>query len=103
MNLIVKTDHPYVVKNKEICGGRPTIKGTRTPVQSIVWFYKEGLDPDEIVKNLPHLSLSQIYDALSYYHDHKKQIENDLKETQMKNVAKKMRLKADKRGFITGK
>jgi len=40
--------------------------------------------PEEMQAQYPHLTLSQIYAALAYYHDHKEQfdtqIQNDLRE-----------------------
>lgn len=29
---------------------------------------------------IPHLKLAQVYDALSYYHDHREKIEQELSE-----------------------
>ena len=41
-----------------------------------------GETPESIVeKVLPHLTLAQVYDALSYYHDHKAEIDLELAES----------------------
>ncbi|MBI1820008.1 MAG: DUF433 domain-containing protein [Nitrospirae bacterium] len=69
------TEHCYVGRDPEISGGEPIIKGTRTSVRAIVENWKLGLSPEEIVIHLPHLSLAQVFDALSYYSDHQKEIE----------------------------
>lgn len=37
-----------------------------------------GSTPEEIQIKLPHLNLAQIYDALSYYYDHKDEIDRDI-------------------------
>jgi len=37
-----------------------------------------GFIPEEIQIKLPHLGLSQVYDALSYYYDHKDEIDRDI-------------------------
>lgn len=67
----IQTEHPYVVQINDVCGGRPIIKGTRIPVWLIAGWFKDGYSPEQIQKEIyPHLSLAQIYDALSYYHDH---------------------------------
>ena len=33
-----------------------------------------GLPPEEIPRRLPHLSLAQVFDALSYYSDHQEEV-----------------------------
>lgn len=32
---------------------------------------RQGMTPEELVSEFPHLTLAQVYDALSYYYDHK--------------------------------
>lgn len=54
---------------------RPYIAGTRVRVQDIVLDHeRHGQSPEEIVRNLPHLSLAQVHSALAYYFDHKDDI-----------------------------
>lgn len=62
--------HPYITRKEGVQGGEPVITGTRTPVRSIVFYHKLGEAPEEIAEEFPHLSLAQIYAALSYYYDH---------------------------------
>jgi uncharacterized protein (DUF433 family) len=68
-------DHPYVTSAATILGGEPIIKGTRTPVRAVVEHWRFGDAPEEISRKLPHLRLAQIFDALSYYDDHRAEIE----------------------------
>jgi uncharacterized protein (DUF433 family) len=68
-------DHPYIESVPTILSGEPVIKGTRTPVRAIVEHWKLGDSPDEIARNLPHLRLAQIFDALGYYDDHREEID----------------------------
>ena len=72
--MIQSTEHLYIVRNEQILNGEPIIKGTRTPVRAIVETWRMGISPEEIPKGLPHLSLAQVFDALSYYSDHQKEI-----------------------------
>jgi uncharacterized protein (DUF433 family) len=60
---------------------RAYIAGTRVRVQD-VYAYSEiqGLSPDEIVEQLPHLTLGQVHAALSYYFDNRQQILTELQE-----------------------
>lgn len=60
---------------------RVYIAGTRTRVQDIYALAEmQGLSPDQIVEQLPHLTLGQVHAALSYYFDHCEQILNELRE-----------------------
>jgi uncharacterized protein (DUF433 family) len=72
--MIQATAHRYVVTNDQILGGEPIIEGTRTPVRAIVELGRQGLTPETIPTRLPHLSLAQVFDALSYYSDHQEEI-----------------------------
>lgn len=68
------TEHFYVVTDSEILSGEPIIKGTRTPVRAIVELWRQGVAPEEVCEHLPHLTLAQVFDALSYYSDHTDEI-----------------------------
>ena len=39
-----------------------------------------GLSPEELVKEFSNLTLAQIYDVLSYYYDHKVEVDRELDE-----------------------
>ena len=68
------TEHCYIVKDDQILGGEPIIKGTRTPVRAIVEMWRLGIAPEEVPTRLPHLTLAQVFDALSYYSDYRDEI-----------------------------
>lgn len=36
--------------------------------------WRLGLSPEEIVIHMPHLTLAQVFEALSYYSDHQEKI-----------------------------
>ena len=60
---------------------RPFIEGTRVRVQDVAMMAEvQGLTPDQIIDALPHLRLSQVHAALSYYFDHRAEIHGHLKE-----------------------
>lgn len=67
-----------IVKTPETCGGRPRIGGTRVSVQRIAAWYKMGLNAEEIANRIGHLTLAQVYAALTYYHANKDEIESYL-------------------------
>ena len=72
--MAVATEHLYVVTDNKILSGEPIIKGTRTPVRAVVETWRFGVPAEEIPKRLPHLTLAQVFDALSYYSDHQDEI-----------------------------
>ncbi len=100
MSVIITTEHPYIVQIEDICGGEPVIKGTRTSVRAIVGYYKLGMSVEEIIEGLPHLTAAQVYDALSYYHDHKEKIEEDIQKNSLQYIMKKYNLQKDKDGRL---
>ncbi len=68
------TAHRYIVTDERILSGEPIIRGTRTPVRAIVELWRQGVAPETIPSRLPHLTLAQVFDALSYYSDHQDEI-----------------------------
>ncbi|HLC15997.1 MAG TPA: DUF433 domain-containing protein [Thermodesulfovibrionia bacterium] len=82
MNIINKEiSYPYITSKREIAGGVPIIEGTRITVRCIAGYYQMGMNVDEILLSLPHLSPSQVHSALAYYFDHQKDIDKDLQES----------------------
>ena len=70
-----KTDHPHIVRVERPAGKEAVIAGTRIAVWFIVRQLRTGDTPEDIVESLPHLTLAGIYDAMSYYHDHRAEID----------------------------
>ena len=67
-----------IARSDDVRGGRPRIAGTGVTVQRIVGWYKQGLTPEEISTEIPHLSMAQVYAALTYYHANRDAIEADM-------------------------
>ena len=71
----------YIVTNPKICFGKPRIAGTRMAVKFIVCEYTHwGLTPEEICVSHPGITLAQVHAALSYYHDHKEEMDREARE-----------------------
>jgi uncharacterized protein (DUF433 family) len=71
---------PRIVSTPGTCGGKPRIAGHRITVKHIVLDHQRGgMSPDEIVSAYPSLTLSDVYAALAYYHDHRAEIDADIK------------------------
>ena len=73
--------HPYITTNRKIRGGNPVISGTGIQVLDIAIRYElMGMSPEDIIVALPHLNLSQVHDALSYYYENKNEIDSKWRE-----------------------
>jgi uncharacterized protein (DUF433 family) len=71
----IAVQYRYITSVPNILSGEPIIRGTRTPVRSIVEYWRLGYTPEDIVRGLPHLTLSQVFEAMSYYYDNKAEID----------------------------
>jgi uncharacterized protein (DUF433 family) len=60
-------------------GNAPHIAGKGVTVRRIVSWYQQGLMPEEIVNRIGHITLAEVYAALTYYHANRAEIEADLK------------------------
>src|SRR4030065_1455856 len=91
MSITVKEiRHPYISIDKKIRGGEPVIAGTGIRVLDIAIRYEiMGMSPEDIIVALPHLNLSHVHDALSYYYEHKNEIDKKWKEAIKKTEALK--------------
>jgi uncharacterized protein (DUF433 family) len=74
----VITEH--ITKTPGVCGGKACVAGTRVRVMDIViWHEHLGWSADEIVLQIPAVTLSGVYAALAYYFDHREEIEEDIR------------------------
>jgi uncharacterized protein (DUF433 family) len=81
--LVTSTDiGTLITRDPNLHGGRPIIAGTGTSVRRIAALYKQGYSAEEIAGDKPHLTLVQIYAALTYYHANREEIDTDLAEEQ---------------------
>lgn len=60
-------------------GGAPVVKGTRTPVRTVVAFYYQAYSGDlaQVRDALPHLTEAQVCACLAYYDAHQHEIDED--------------------------
>jgi uncharacterized protein (DUF433 family) len=65
----------HIVLTPGTCRGKPRIAGRRITVQNIViWHERMGMTADEISAEYD-LSLADVYAALTYYFDHRAEID----------------------------
>lgn len=81
--MIQRAEHLYVVTGEAILSGEPIVVGTHTPVRAIVELWRQGLAPETIPNYLPHLTLAQVFDALSYYSDQQSEINHHIERNRI--------------------
>lgn len=96
-----RISHPHIEQKRGVCGGRPVIEGTRFPVSSVVIQYRRGLTAEDILRDFPQLTPTQVYSALAYYFDCQQEIDAEIEqihlaEQQMEQDASLRLLKHDK-------
>lgn len=63
-----------------VCGGKPRIAGHRITVHNVaIWHERMGMSVEEIAAEYD-LSLGDVYAALTYYHDHREEIDRQIEE-----------------------
>ena len=71
--------HAHIDVISKATGVQAVIRGTRVPVSIVIVYLRSGETPESLTQSvLPHLSLAQVYDALSYYHDHRYEIDQEI-------------------------
>lgn len=73
------TDITHIVSTLGVRGGKPRIRGHRIAVHDIAIRVGEGIAPEAIAV-MYHLTLGEVYAALSYYYDHRDQIDREIVE-----------------------
>jgi uncharacterized protein (DUF433 family) len=82
---------PYIdigtllIRSPDEFGGRPYVAGTGITVRRIVGWYKLGYEAEEILKEIDHLNLAQVYAALAYFHANQQAVEDDIAEEEAEN------------------
>jgi uncharacterized protein (DUF433 family) len=66
--------HDRIEINPNVMFGKPVIKGTRITVEQILHELADGMTPDEILKDHPHITVDDIRAAQHFAADY---LEND--------------------------
>jgi uncharacterized protein (DUF433 family) len=59
----------YIVSDKDVLLGKPTIKGTRISIEHIVGLLAQGWTENEIIENFPRLAKESLLAVFSYIQD----------------------------------
>ena len=57
----------YITRNPDIMPGKPTIRGTRIPVELIIRKMSAGYSIKEVLKAYPHVKSEQVYAAIHHH------------------------------------
>ena len=78
--MVLKVIEEHIVMTPNVMGGKPRIAGHRISVQDVViWHNEVGYTVEQIAEDYK-LNLSDVYAALTYYYDHKAEIDNAIAE-----------------------
>jgi uncharacterized protein (DUF433 family) len=84
MNLQNLTIKIPLVKKED---GTFFVEGTRVPLDTIIYLYKDGATPEEVVDRFPTLDLGDVYGVLGYYLGHRDEFELYLTEREQARQA----------------
>ena len=65
----------HIERRPGVQGGDACIAGTRVPVWVLAAMHKRGDTAEEILEAYPSLTAAQVHAALSYYYDHRAEID----------------------------
>jgi uncharacterized protein (DUF433 family) len=86
MATVTDIDSP-VSRTPGLRGGRPCIAGTGVSVRRIAIWYNMGNSPEEIARQISHLSLTQVQAALTWYFANKAEIDRDIEDEEREATA----------------
>ena len=69
-----------IYRDPTVRGGRPCIVGRGLRVMDIVMEQQCGEKDPEKIATLYEITLSKVYAALAYYHEHKEEIDADIQD-----------------------
>jgi uncharacterized protein (DUF433 family) len=70
----------HIVSTPDTCGGKPRIAGSRIQVKQVAVMHERmKISPEQIVSEFPHLTLADVHAALAYYHDHREEMNAEIK------------------------
>lgn len=78
--MVLKTLDEHIEITPGVMGGKPRIAGHRISVQNVViWHNEMGHSVEQIAEDY-NLNLADVYAALTYYYDHKEEIDRSMLE-----------------------
>jgi uncharacterized protein (DUF433 family) len=75
-------------------GGVLRVAGTRVSLDSVIFAFKEGATPEEIVQQYPTLNLKDVYAVISYYLQNLAEVEEYMNQRQAERQELKKEIEA---------
>ncbi len=91
------TEHPHITR----LDGVAMLRGTRLAVRLIAQQYRAGDNVDDILRTYPHLGAAAVHDAISYYLDHRAEIEQEIAVNRLEYILTQTGAQLNEHGFIT--
>jgi uncharacterized protein (DUF433 family) len=79
---VLRTDHSWIQKSPEVCGGDACIRNTRHNVWGLVEWQQLGLTDERILKRHPDLTQADLTAAWEYYRQHREEIDLAIRENE---------------------
>lgn len=96
---------PNIEVVKFTSGKSAVIRGTRIPIYILIGYLQVGETPETITKEIiPHITLSQVYEAIHYYFLHQAEIDKEREENTEERGRRMLLEKLDEKKYkaITG-
>ena len=75
-------ESPRIIQDPRICGGDPTVAGTRVPVASVVIQWQLYGDYDRVQEAFPRLDIPAIKSALEFNENNRAEIDRLIEENE---------------------
>jgi len=75
MALAESSPFPRIVRDPDIHGGEPVVKGTRVPVRALVVAWQAEPDMAAMLQAYPRLTADDVREALDYYATHRDEVD----------------------------
>lgn len=82
-----RTNHKHINLNQQ---REAYIAGSRVKVKQLIFHYRSGVSIEEILEGFPNITAAQFFDALSYYHDHKDQVNESLQRDDLETIQEEL-------------
>jgi uncharacterized protein (DUF433 family) len=70
---------PHITSHPAIQGGAAIVAGTRLPVRTVAFYWRETHDRERILRNYPQLTPDLLDEVIGYYHAHQAEIDAELR------------------------
>ena len=72
MSTALPTEHPHVRRDER---GRPVVGSAGLQLHVLAEYWRLGWSLEELAAGYPHLTMAEILDGLSFYLDHREEID----------------------------